>query len=99
MGHAEIVASTAATERRCAIVEDGVLSVGTGSGAVNVRFARHWPQDFIIIRSRRIPGLAPGLILQAYRGWRGLTRAQPLAVSPPVEEIELLDATEGGCDK
>ena len=27
MGHAEIVASTAATKRRCAIVEDGVLSV------------------------------------------------------------------------
>ena len=74
MGHAEIVASTAATKRRCAIVEDGVLSVGTGSGAVNVRFARCWPQDFIIIRSRRMPGSAPGLILPAYRGWRWLTR-------------------------
>jgi hypothetical protein len=50
MGHAEIVASTAAIERRCAIVEDGVLSVGIGSGAVDVRCRRRWPQDFIIIR-------------------------------------------------
>jgi hypothetical protein len=49
MGHAEIVASTAATERRYAIVEDGVLSVGIGSGAVDVRCGRRWPQDFIII--------------------------------------------------
>jgi len=75
MGHAEIVAPTAATERRCAIVEDGVLSVGTGSGAVDVRFGRRGPQNFIIIRSRRTPGVAPGLTLPAYRGLSWSTRA------------------------
>jgi hypothetical protein len=75
MGHAEIVAPTAATERRYAIVEDGVLSVGTGSGAINVRFGRRGPQNFIIIRSRRTPGVAPGLILPAHRGLSWSPRA------------------------
>ena len=96
MGHAEIVASTAATERRNAIVEDGVLSVGTGSGAVNVRFGRHRPQDFIIIRSRRTPGVGPGLRSPASRRSSWSTRARRVGASPPVEEIEFLDATEGG---
>jgi hypothetical protein len=98
MGHAEIVASTAATDRRYAIVEDGVLSVGTGRGAVNVRFGRRWPRDFSIIRSRRTPGVAPGLLLPASR-WSWCTRTPCVGASPPVEEIEFLDATEGGCEK
>jgi len=75
MGHAEIVASTAATDRRYAIVEDGVLSVGTGSGAVNVRFGRRGPRNFIIIRSRRTPGVALGLMFPAYRGLLWSTHA------------------------
>ena len=65
MRHAEIVASTAATERRTAIVKDSVLSIGRGSGAVDVRFRRRSPRDFSVIRSRPTPGSLPGINLPA----------------------------------